>query len=133
MGAIQGEKMKEFRELHRDQVREARDKLHSLNEFKIRGNDLNWTTPNAQFYGYFDKGGMVNDRLRKAFEEELLEDGLISSTKSYHFEISSKKLMVNKKEVDASFLEKYKAIYEDISGFQLRGKDRIVIDTIKEE
>lgn len=130
---LERDKARQARDRHHGQLEELRDKLDYLNDFSIQGNNLTWTTPNGQFYGYFDEYGIVNEPLKTAFEKELLEDNLISGSGAYYFEITAKKMIVNHKEQPQSTVEKYQKIYENISGSRLKGKDRIVINTIKEE
>ncbi len=60
--------------------------------------------------------GSYNRTMNKVLEDQLLEDGLISSREDYSFSLSNKKLKVNGKRQSAAVHQKYKELYKKLTG-----------------
>jgi hypothetical protein len=70
----------------------------------------------------------------KKIESELLRDGLIEDPNNFSFELTDKKLKVNGKRQAKHLFEKYKELYESISGKPVTGDTKWEIEkSFKEE
>lgn len=83
-------------------------------------------------------GVYPNLTVRRGFpqklETELLKDGLIEDKNNFSFEMTDKKLKVDGKKQPKHLFEKYKTIYESISGKPITGDTKWEIEkTFKEE
>lgn len=78
----------------------------------------------AQQRGFQQK----SKNLQRVLESTMLRDGLIQDNKNYKFELDDKKLRVNGKKQSDQLWNKYKALYESLSGNQLNKKGRITIE-----
>lgn len=82
----------------------------------------------GNIWGYFEDGGRVDRTIESAFEKALVKDGLIQNTENYTLELTGKGMKVNGKKQSDEVWERYKAIYRKVSGFELNGKSKIVVD-----
>jgi hypothetical protein len=65
---------------------------------------------------------VCNSELDMAFEEELIKDGLIQENRSYSFLITEKYLKVNGKKQSDAVYQKYRQLYEKVSGDKIKGE-----------
>lgn len=71
--------------------------------------------------------GRANNEINKAIEDQLLADGLIDSRANYAFELTGKKLKVNRKTQSNALHQKYKQLYGELSGSPLSEKSRLKV------
>lgn len=133
-------------EKHQDLLADVQEKLHDqkeyLNAYSLEALDqlkylkhLDMDHVNAfkyfndgnYAYGFFNNGGIVNDEVQDALEQEMLNSGLIEDISSYKLSISSKSLKINGKRQPAAIHKRFVKIYESASGFELGKNSKIVI------
>ena len=71
--------------------------------------------------------GRANNTINTALEDQLLADGLIDSRENYQFELTGKKLKVNRNPQPDAMHQKYKQLYGELSGTPLSDKSKIKI------
>ena len=69
--------------------------------------------------------GRANNTINTALEDQLLADGLIDSRENYQFELTGKKLKVNRNAQSDAMHQKYKQLYGELSGTPLSDKSKI--------
>ncbi|NUO00618.1 MAG: hypothetical protein HUU01_08380 [Saprospiraceae bacterium] len=82
----------------------------------------------GNIWGYFEDGGIVDRTVESALEKALIADGLISNPDNYTLELTGKGMKLNGKKQPDAVWEKYKAVYRKVSGYELKGKSKIVVD-----
>ncbi len=78
-------------------------------------------------------GSLLDDRqfpnhVARSIAMELKKDGLITDMNDFSFSLSNKKLKVNGKKQAASVFKKYQALYERLSGSELKKKSKYQIN-----
>ena len=71
--------------------------------------------------------GRANNEINAAIEDQLLADGLIDSRENYNFELTGKKLKVNRKTQSDAMHQKYKQLYGELSGSPLSDKSKLKV------
>jgi len=128
------ERKKEWKALekqHKEKWGEHRLQLEqAARELAEMGQGFAFAPPHidGNIWGYFEDGGIVDGTVESAFEKALVKDGLIQNTENYTMELSGKGMKVNGKKQPDEIWEKYKAIYRKVSGFELKGKSKIVVE-----
>lgn len=109
---------------HREQLDQATRELAE----QARGFAFAPPHIDGNIWGYFEDGGRVDRTVESALEKALVKDGLIQNTENYTLELTGKGMKVNGKKQSDEVWERYKAIYRKVSGFELNGKSKIVVD-----
>jgi len=112
---------------HRNQQDQAARELGRVENFPGRVENF-LPQPDGNIWGYFEDGGRVDRTVESALEKALVKDGLIQNTENYTLELTGKGMKVNGKKQPDEVWERYKAIYRKVSGFELNGKSKIVVD-----
>ncbi len=71
--------------------------------------------------------GRASNEINTAIEDQLLADGLIDSRDNYAFELTGKKLKVNRKTQSDALHQKYKQLYGELSGSPLSEKSKLKV------
>jgi len=71
--------------------------------------------------------GRADNTINTALEDQLLADGLIDARENYQFELTGKKLKVNRKVQSDAMHQKYKQLYSELSGTPLSDKSKLKI------
>ncbi|MBK7873159.1 MAG: hypothetical protein IPJ74_22050 [Saprospiraceae bacterium] len=74
-----------------------------------------------------------NKELKNRFGKELLNDGLIKSSDNYRINLSGKSMEVNGKAVSSSIADKYRKIFEEVTGGALCSDCQFTFGKGKEE
>ncbi len=71
--------------------------------------------------------GRSSNEINNAIVDQLIADGLIDSRENYKFELSGQKFKVNRKTQSDAIHQKYKQLYEELSGSPLSDKSKIKV------
>ena len=71
--------------------------------------------------------GHSSNEINNAIVDQLIADGLIDSRENYKFELSGQKFKVNRKTQSDAIHQKYKQLYEELSGSPLSDKSKIKV------
>ena len=118
------EQSTEAMEQYREQLRQNRDERKQLFE------DGNFKFDTKGNYLFFSPGHSgIRGNKNSALEKQLLADGLIENTANYKFELTGKGLLkVNGKKQPAAAYEKYRKLWEEVSGKKIQEKTNIQIN-----
>ena len=106
----QAERMEEHQEIMRAKQKEMKERMEEIAE----SNQI-----------IAENIGRLDNTINTALEDQLLADGLIDSRENYQFELTGKKLKVNRKAQSDAMHQKYKQLYSELSGTPLSDKSKI--------
>jgi hypothetical protein len=65
--------------------------------------------------------------MTEAIENELNKDGFLKNSKSFSFDLSKDKLLINKEKQSDAIQKKYRKIYEKETGRDMKNDNHIII------
>ena len=118
------EQSAEAMEQYREQLRQQREERKQLFE----DGNFNFNTE-GNFLFFSPEHSGIRGNKNSALEQQLLADGLIDTAANYKFEINGKGLLkVNGKKQPKATYEKYRQLWEEISGKKIQDKSNIQIN-----
>jgi beta-lactamase regulating signal transducer with metallopeptidase domain len=111
-------KMVDEKEVHNNALQRVKEEQHKLR----LNNEL--LHNNAEVFILAGHSSSKSDRLIK----HMHEDGLVDRRDDYKIELSNKHLKVNGKKQSKAMHQKYQRLYENLSGFEMAKKTKIVIE-----
>ncbi len=111
-------------------VEEKEARSHALRKLKEEqsrlrlNNDFLHSDANVFILGGHGHSNNKSDRLIR----KMHEDGLIDSADDYKVELSDKHLKINGKKQTKTLHQKYRQLYETLSGFEMSKKSKIIIE-----
>ena len=125
------EKQEERMEAQRLKMEEHREKMEEHREaMEMKRIELEESVENASNVSnqiIAKNIGRASNEINKAMENQLLADGLIDSRQNYSFELTGKKLKVNRKTQSDALHQKYKQLYGELSGSPLSEKSKLKV------
>ena len=120
------EKHHEKMEAHREEMEARREAMEERRlEMEVEMEEMDETLASSQIIA--ENIGRANNEINTAIEDQLLADGLIDSRENYAFELTGKKLKINRKTQSDALHQKYKQLYGELSGSPLSEKSKLKV------
>lgn len=128
------EQREEMMEVHREKMEAHQEKMNAHREKmelkriknEERMEEIHEAHGSANRIIATDIGHSSNE-INNAIVDQLIADGLIDSRENYKFELSGQKFKVNRKTQSDAIHQKYKQLYEELSGSPLSDKSKIKV------
>jgi beta-lactamase regulating signal transducer with metallopeptidase domain len=128
------EQREEIMEAHREKMEAHQEKMNAHREkmevkrieLEERMEEIHESHDAANKIIATDIGHSSNE-INNAIVDQLIADGLIDSRENYKFELSGQKFKVNRKTQPDAIHQKYKQLYEELSGSPLSNKSKIKV------
>ncbi len=118
---------REKMEAHHEKMNAHREKMEiKRKEREERMEEIHESHGSANRIIATDIGHSSNE-INNAIVDQLIADGLIDSRENYKFELSGQKFKVNRKTQPDAIHQKYKQLYEELSGSPLSDKSKIKV------
>ena len=132
------EKQEEMREAHRErmethhekmekqrqEMREKQEEMREVHRKKMEEGDESNGSANQIIA---ENVGRASNQINNAIVDQLIADGLIDSRENYRFELTGQKFKVNRKTQSDAIHQKYKQLYQELSGSPFSDNSKIKV------
>ncbi len=120
------EKHHEKMKAHREEMEARREAMEERRlEMEVEMEEMDETLASSQIIA--ENIGRANNEINTAIEDQLLADGLIDSRENYAFELTGKKLKINRKTQSDEMHQKYKQLYSELSGSPISENSKLKV------